>query len=92
MSCIAVPKIPYPPGISLLLGLTDISIPVPTLGIKLCCNFSTPPIPGFPILLPLGAVPGIAVALKGIMPALMTYIDTVNATLDVLSFDCPLNP
>jgi hypothetical protein len=90
MPCIAAPKVPYPPGLSLLLP--TIAIPSPSLGIKLCCTFKTPAIPGFPIILPLGQIlpSGAAQAIQAVQAVIVQAVDQLNALLDQLTFDCPL--
>lgn len=90
MPCIKVPNIPYPPGLSVLLGLPNVVIPIPSVGITLCCNFQTPQL--FPIILPFGSIPGLNITLAPVMALLGAYIDIVNATIDLIAFDCPLNP
>lgn len=92
MPCLKVPNIPLPPGLSILLGLPTIVIPTPSVGVTLCCHFQTPPIPGSPFILPFGATPGISITLTPVLSLLSTYIALVNATLDLIAFDCPLNP
>ncbi len=97
MSCIEVPHIGIPdiPGLSLLLG--DISIPGPDLGINFCCKFDLP-IPGFPIILPLGTLlntlaanPGQSAVVEAILTTLDQIVSTINTLLDQLPFECPLN-
>ena len=89
MACIAAPKIPYPPGLSALLP--PLVLTVPPAGIKFCCTFETPPIPGTPIVLPLGAIaPGIALILQPYVTVIMAAIDQINTLLDQVQASCPL--
>lgn len=97
MSCISAPKIGIGdiPGLSLLLG--DISIDLPDINSKLCCevNLITPPIP-----VPIGTVlKGLltdpsgagATTVETVMTTIKTVQDTLNTLLEQLSFDCPLD-
>lgn len=89
MACLSAPAIPYPPGLSLLLP--DLVLSPPSLEVDLCCHFETPPIPGFPIILPLGAILGpLSATVDAIMAVIATVIDLLNALLDELQFSCPL--
>ncbi len=87
MPCVAAPSVPLP-DLSLLLPELDLS--PPTLGITFCCKFETPPVPGTPIILSIGLLPGIAVVLQPVMAVIMIAIDLLNALLDELQFACPL--
>lgn len=89
MPCLAAPKIPPPPGLSLLLP--DLVLTPPTLGITFCCTLELPPIPGTPFIIPLGLIaPAIALILQPVIGAVMAAIDQLNALLDQLQFSCPL--
>ncbi len=89
MPCIALPTIDFsPPGLSILLP--TLSFTPPTLGLSLCCNISimTPPLP--PIILPLGAIPGLAILLQPILQLIQTVIKTLNMILSQIAMECPL--
>lgn len=89
MPCIALPTIDFsPPGLSILLP--DIAITLPTLGLSLCCDISItiPPLPS--IILPLGAIPGLAVLLQPILQLIQTVIKTLNMILSQIAMECPL--
>lgn len=89
MACLAAPTIPYPPLLSLFLPTLTLS--PPSLSVDLCCQFETPPIPGFPIILPLGAILGpLSATVDAIVALIKTIIDLVNSLLDQLQFSCPL--
>lgn len=89
MACLAAPTIPYPPLLSLFLP--TLSLSPPSLAVDLCCHFETPPIPGFPILLPLGAILGpLSATVDAIMALIDALIDLINSLLDSLAFSCPL--
>ncbi len=89
MSCISAPTLPTPPGLSLLLP--DLVLSPPSLDVTLCCHFELPPIPGFPIILPLGAILApLGAAVDAIMAVIATVIDLLNSLLDLLQFSCPL--
>ena len=87
MACVAAPKVPYPPGLSLLLPTLVFSTPV--VGLNLCCSLETPSVSSPPI--PLGAIaPGIALILQPVVSAVMSAIDQLNAMLDTIQYSCPL--
>ena len=88
MPCIAAPKIPYPPGLSALLP--TLSLSVPSFAVKLCCTFETPPIPGTPIVVPLGSITAIALILQPVVTVVMAAIDQLNTLLDQVQASCPL--
>ena len=90
MACITAPSLPRPPGLDLLLPTLELSPPQPS-GANLCCNFEPPPIPGGPLILPLGLIPGASVLLQPVMTVIMTAVDTLNAMLDELQFSCPMD-
>lgn len=90
MACLSVPALPYP---NLSLFLPTLSLSVPTFGLNLCCTFETPPIPGFPIILPVGAI----LALLGpagdaVIATILAVVDLLNALLDQIPpVSCPLD-
>lgn len=87
MACIAAPKLPPPPGLSLLLPTLVFSTPV--VGLNLCCSLETPSVSSPPI--PLGAIaPAIALLLAPVVSVVMAAIDQLNALLDQAQFSCPL--
>lgn len=88
MACIAAPKLPPPPGLDLLLPDLALDPSLPT--VELCCRFEPPPIPGSPFIIPLSEIPGVGVILAPVMATIMEAIDTLNAMLDELQFECPL--
>ncbi len=90
MACLSAPKIPPPPGLSLLLP--PLALAIPSFTLNLCCTFETPQPPGFPIILPLGLLipAGAAVLIQAAMAAIMAAIDKLNSLLDELQFSCPL--
>lgn len=91
MPCLAAPKIPsLDAAISILLP--DLSFSPPTLGVEFCCAVETPPIPGFPIILPIGSlpIPGVALIVSTAMTIINTAIDQLNELLDQLQVECPL--
>ena len=89
MACLAAPKLPLPPGLSLLLP--TLSLSPPSLAVDLCCHFETPPIPGFPIILPLGAILGpLSATVDAILAVISAAVALLNALLDQLQFSCPL--
>lgn len=90
MPCVAAPTLPLPPGLDALLPVLVLS-PPPAPGLNFCCTFEVPPIPGTPIILPLGSVPGMAVILQPVLTVIMAIIDLLNALLDELQFSCPLD-
>lgn len=89
MPCLQAPEIPYPPGLDLILPAFSIDISIPPIGIALCCTLSIPPIP-LP-LIPFNLIPGISLTLIPVMTVISETIDQVNAFLDTLKFDCPLD-
>lgn len=90
MPCLAAPKLPYP-TVALSLLLPTLTFSPPAIGVSFCCQLETPPIPGFPIIIPLGLISGIAVILQPAMALIMTAIDLLNSILDQISVDCPLD-
>jgi hypothetical protein len=91
MPCLAAPRLPPPPGLSLLLP--TLVIPSPSVGITFCCKLTTPNVPGFPLVIPLGLLipAGGAVAMAAVVAVINEAVDQVNALLDQLSFECPLD-
>lgn len=93
MPCLAAPRLPYPPGLSILLPTLSFSLP--GLGIAFCCAFETPPIPGFPIVLPLGAIfaaLGAASALDAVIATIDSIVDLINSLIDQIpAANCPFD-
>lgn len=92
MPCFSGPSIPYPSGIDILLP--DLVLDAPGLpGAAFCCTFEGLPIPGFPILIPIGS----AFALLGaagdaILATIDEIIDLLNDLLDLIpTVECPLD-
>jgi hypothetical protein len=91
MPCLKAPRIPTP-DLAISILLPDLGFSPPDLTASFCCTVETPPIPGFPIVLPLGAIPGIAVILGPLTTAIMTAIDELNSLLDEIPpLDCPFD-
>lgn len=90
MPCLAAPRLPNV-SVALAILLPTLSFSAPSLGVNFCCALETPPIPGFPIVLPLGVITGVALILAPVMNAIMIAIDRVNELLDSLTVSCPLD-
>ena len=98
MSCITGPKLPNLADIPILgLLLGDISIDLPDLNAKLCCevNLITPPIP-----IPIGTIlksllsdpTGVAATnLETALTLINQIINQANTIMAALTFDCPLD-
>ncbi len=87
MPCIALPAIDFsPPGLDILLP--DLVLPIPTIGLSLCCTIALPPLP--PIIIPFGTIPGIAVILQPLIAVIQTAIKTLNIILSQIQMSCPL--
>lgn len=96
MPCVAAPRL-TPPTAAIDLLLPTLSFSLPTLGAQFCCAFETPPIPGFPLVLPLGAIlkaietaaPG---ALDTVIALIDSLVDLLNSLLDQIPpIDCPFD-
>lgn len=88
-ACLAAPHIAIPALLAIFLPTLVLS--PPSLAIDLCCHFETPPIPGFPIILPLGAILGpLSATVDTILALIQSIVDLVNSLLDQLQFSCPL--
>ncbi len=88
MSCIELPAIDIPDIVLDLLPSLDLEVPVPTIGIALCCTLSTPPLG--PIIISFAAIPTAAVLLGPVNAAIQAAQDTLNDALDLIQFECPL--
>jgi len=87
MPCIALPEIDLsPPGLDLLLP--ELELPIPTFGLSLCCTIALPPLPS--IIIPFGAISGLAVILQPLITLIQTVIKTLNAILSQIQMSCPL--
>lgn len=86
MSCLKLPHAPKP-DLSLLLPSLNIVIPDLNPGLSLCCELSLPihiPIPPIHLILPDVTV----LALVNLV--ISNAIDELNALLDQVQVDCPL--
>lgn len=85
MPCLPTPHLPQPPSLPFPLTL-GITTPPINLDVNLCCKIlaiSLPPIP-IGITIPEPATAAI------ITTAIKTAIAAINAYIDALPFDCPL--
>ncbi len=83
MPCIEL-NVPEPPALGLGLSITPPALPGFSGELDLCCKivaFATPPIP---LPLPAGTIN------VGVITALTTALAAVQAFLDALPLDCPL--
>lgn len=89
MPCLSAPKVALP-DVSLLLP--KLSRSTPQIGLNLCCPFETPPIPGFPIIIPLG--PFLALlgpAGDAVISLIEQIVELLNDLLDQIPpVTCPL--
>jgi hypothetical protein len=92
MPCLAAPRLPTPDAAIAVL-LPTLNLSVPPVGVSFCCTFETPPIPGFPIILPLGAVLALlGAAGDAILATIASVIDLLNSLLDQIPpVNCPLD-
>lgn len=90
MACLQAPRLPYP---DLSLFIPSISLPDPSLAIDFCCKFKTPPIPGFPIVIPIAAILAALGAAGDTVIALIDQIvDLLNSILDLIPpINCPID-
>lgn len=91
MPCLEGPKLPSV-DVAISILLPTLSFSPPTLAVDFCCAVETPPIPGFPIILPIGSlpIPGVALIVSTAMTIINTAIDELNALLDQIQVECPL--
>lgn len=87
MPCIELPAITAP-DLSLLLPDLGITTPDPHVGVSLCCELSSPPIPT--VTVSVGTIPGIATILAGANSLISETVDELNGLLDSIQVTCPL--
>ncbi len=86
MPCLKLPQL-TPPDLSILLPALDITIPNPHIGLSLCCELSLTIPLNIP---PISLIPGVTIVLAPVTSVIMEAVDELNALLDSIQVDCPL--
>lgn len=86
MPCLAVPEIPIP-TIPFPFSIALPTLALPTLSVALCCTF-TLPLPT--LFIPLPPLPPIPPGVDAIIQGVVLALQEVNAVIDLLQLNCPL--